>query len=115
MKKSPQPGPHWQQQYAALRQSLALIGYISDGSVVDRARLKPPRSGFQWTRKVGQKTVTLALSADQFQAMKQAIHNGRQLRKTIRAMEALSRQILFSTTPDTRRFKPLRSKDLRLI
>lgn len=115
MKKSSRPRPPLQQQYAALRQSLALIGYISDGSVVDRARLKPPRSGFQWTRKVGQKTVTLALSADQFQALKQAIQNGRQLRKTIRTMEALSRQILFSTTPDTRRFKPLRPKDLRLI
>ena len=59
--------------------------------------------------------MTIALSAEQFQAMKQAILNGKQLRKTIRAMEALSRQILFSTTPDTRRFKPIQSKDLRLI
>jgi hypothetical protein len=115
MKRNARPRPPLEKQYAALRQSLALIGYISDGSVLDRARLKPPRSGFQWTRKVGQKTVTIALSADQFQAMKLAIHNGRQLRKTIHAMEALSRQILFSTTPDTRRFKPLSSKDLRLI
>ena len=115
MKRISQPRPNLQQQYAALRQSLALIGYISDGSVVDRARLKPPRTGFQWTRKVGQKTVTVALSAEQFQAMKQAIRNRRRLRKTVRAMEALSRQILFATTPDTRRFKPLKFKDLRLV
>ncbi len=115
MTKSSRPRPPLEKQYAALRESLASIGFISDGSVVDRARLKPPRSGFQWTRKVGQKTVTIALSAEQFHAMKQAIHNGRQLRKTIHAMQALSRQILFSNTPDTRRFKPLQSKDLRLI
>jgi hypothetical protein len=115
MKTIPKPRPNLQPQYAALRQSLALIGYISDGSVVDRARLKPPRTGFQWTRKVGQKTVTVALSADQFQAMKQAIRNCRRLRKTVRSMEALSRQILFATIPDTRRFKPLKFKDFRLI
>ncbi len=36
-------------------------------------------------------------------------------RKTVRAMETLSRQILFATTPDTRRFKPLKFKDLRLV
>jgi hypothetical protein len=115
MKKNSRPRPPWHKQYDALRQSLAHMGYISDGSVVDRARLKPPRTGFQWTRKVRDKTVTLALSAEQFQEMKQAIHNGRQLRRTIRAMEALSRQILFATTRDTRRFKPLKSRDLRLI
>lgn len=115
MKISSKPRRYLQQQYAALRQSLARIAYISDGSVVDRARLKPPRTGFQWTRKIGQKTVTIALSAEQFQAMKQAIQNGRRLRKIVRTMEVLSRQILFATTRDTRRFKPLKIRDLRLV
>jgi hypothetical protein len=115
MKQHSQPRTPLHKPDAALRQSLARIGYISDGSVVDRARLEPPRAGFQWTRKVRDKTVTLALSAEPFQEMKQALHNGRQLRKTIRAMEGLSRPILFATTRDTRRFKPLKYKDLRLI
>lgn len=115
MKNNFPPRPPLQRQHAALQRSLAHIGYISDGSVVDRTRLKPPRTGFQWTRKLGQKTVTIALSAEQFQAMQQAIQNRRRLRKILRAMEALSRQILFATTPDTRRFKPLKPKDLRLI
>jgi hypothetical protein len=83
-------------------------------TVLDRATLKPPLAGYQWTRKVGQKTMTVALSEEQFEAMRQAVENGRRLRKTLRAMEALSRKILFATTPDTRRFKPLNSKDLRL-
>jgi len=115
MKNALKAPPHLQKKYAALRQSLARIGYVSDGSVLDRAQLKPPRSGYQWTRKVGQKTVTVALSAAQFAGMKQAIQNGRRLRKAIRAMEILSRQILFTITADTQRFKPLASRDLRLI
>jgi hypothetical protein len=115
MQNDPQVPSPWRKKYAALRESLARIGYISDGSVLDRAHLKPPRAGYQWTRKVGQKTVTVALSAEQFAGMKQAVQNRRRLRKTLRAMEALSRQILFATAQDTRRFKPLKSKDLRLI
>ncbi|MEK7678231.1 MAG: DUF6788 family protein [Verrucomicrobiota bacterium] len=115
MKNAPKVPPNVQKKYASLQQSLARIGYISDGSVLDRAKLEPPRAGYQWTRKVGQKTVTVALSAEQFEGMKKAVQNGRRLRKTLRAMEALSRQILFATTPDTRRFKPLKTKDLRLI
>lgn len=115
MQNDPQVPPQWPKHYAALRKSLARTGYISDGSVLDRAQLKPPRAGYQWTRKVGQKTVTVALSAEQFRAMKQAVQNRRRLRKTLRAMEALSRQILFATTRDTRRFKPFKPKDLRLI
>jgi hypothetical protein len=105
----------WEKQYAQLRQSVARLGYISAGSVLDRAQLKNPRTGYQWTRKVGQKTITLALSARQFAAMKQAVANRRRLGKTIRRMEILSRKILFETLPDTRRLKPLRKKDLGLI
>ena len=115
MKNALKLSPNVHKRYASLRQSLAGLGYISDGSVLDRATLKAPRAGYQWTRKVGQKTVTVALSAEQFEGMKQAIQNGRRLRKTLRAMETLSRQILFATTPDTRRFKPLKCRDLRLV
>ena len=105
----------WEKRYEQLRQSLARVGYISNGSVLDRTQLKDPRAGYQWTRKIGQKTITVALSLEQFEAMKQAVQNGRRLRKTIREMETLSRRILFETLPDTRRFKPLSKRDLRLI
>jgi hypothetical protein len=50
--------------YERLRKSLAQVGYISQGSVVDRSQLRPPRSGYQWTRKVKGKTITVALSAE---------------------------------------------------
>ena len=104
----------WARQYERLRQSLAHIGYISQGSVLDRSTLKPTRSGYQWTRKVAQKTITVSLSAEQFHSFKQAIQNQRQLWKTIREMEKISRQILFGTLPDTRRRKRLGKKVLGL-
>ena len=115
MKNAPKVTRNGPRRYASLRRSLARIGYISDGSVLDRTTLRRARTGYQWTRKVGRKTVTVALSAEQFKAMKKAVQNGRRLRKTVRAMEVLSRQILFATTPDTRRYKPFTTRDLRLI
>lgn len=107
--------PAWEQEYKRLQQQLARIGYISQGSVVDRSRLKQPRSGFQWTRKLSQKTVTVALSQDQFNALSRAIRNRRALAKTIRRMEQLSRKIIFATAPDTNHRKPLPPKVLGLI
>ena len=81
------------------------IGYISQGSVLDRSTLRSPRSGYQWTRKLAQKTITVALSPEQVQSMRTAIENRRILHKTITKMEKTSRQILFETLPDTRRRK----------
>ncbi len=65
------------------------------------------RSGYQWTRKVAGKTVTVSLRQEQFEAMKQAVSNQRELWRTIEQMEKVSRQLLFPTTADTRRRKPL--------
>lgn len=104
-----------QRRYKRLCSSLARLGYISQGSVLDRSTLRPPRSGYQWTRKVARKTITVALSAEQFRSLGTAIQNRRQLQKTIAQMEKLSRQILFKTTPDTHRRKPLPKKTLGLI
>src|SRR5437773_5046660 len=104
-----------QRHYDRLRQKLARIGYISRGSVLARSVATSGRSGYQWTRKVAGKTVTVSLSQEQFEAMKQAVSNQRELRRTIEQMEKLSRQILFQTTPDTRRRKPLREKVLGTI
>ena len=73
------------------------------------------RSGFQWTRKVAQKTVTVSLSRPQFAAMKQAVANERKLWQTIQQMERVSRQIIFASAPDTQRRKRLSRKVLGLI
>ncbi len=98
-----------------LRQKLARIGYISRGSVLARSVATSGRSGYQWTRKVAGKTVSVSLSQEQFEALKQAVSNQRELRKTIEQMEKISRQLLFQTAADTRRRKPLGKKVLGTV
>ena len=115
MKSIPSALRPLEREYQRLRQSLAQIGYISQGSVLDRSTLKPSRSGYQWTRKVAGKTITVSLSAEQFQWMQQAVENERKLWKTIYEMEKVSRQILFGIMPDTRRHKRLGKKVLGII
>src|SRR3974390_3168336 len=113
-KKSATTDPR-QAHYQRLCASLADTGYISQGSVLDRSPLRPPRSGYQWTRKVAKKTITVALSAAQFLSLRQAVANRRKLQETIRKMERLSRQILFASLPDTHRRKSFPKKILGLI
>ena len=83
--------------------------------MVHRSGLRPPRSGYQWTRKVARKTITVALSREQYVALRTAIQNRRALQKTIGKMEKLSREILFATLPDTRRRKSLPKRVLGLL
>src|SRR3974390_447479 len=96
MSKSSIPVGQLQKDYQRLCRSLARTGYISQGSVGDRSNLRPPRSGYQWTRKVKGKTITVALSQSEFGALAQAIANERTLNQTIRQMEQISRRILFT-------------------
>lgn len=111
-KRKSSPLQSLEQEYRRLSRTLAGLGYISQGSVLDRSTLRPPRSGYQWTRKLAQKTVTVALSPEQFEHLRKAIQNRRTLTKTLTRMEKLSRQILFSALPDTNRRKPLPRKVL---
>lgn len=115
MSKSSIPMAQLQKDYQRLRRSLPQIGYISQGSVVDRSKLKPPRSGYQWTRKVKGKTITVALSQCEFDELALAIANERKLNQTIRQMEQISRRILFSNRSQPGHGKPLRQKVLGLI
>jgi hypothetical protein len=115
MKKKSASADAWHRQYQRLSATLANTGYISQGSVLDRSKLRRPRSGYQWTRKVARKTITVALSWEQFRSLGEAIQNRRRLEKTIAKMEKLSRQILFKTVPDTNRRKTLPKRVLGLI
>jgi hypothetical protein len=116
MKKTSSSAPvDLDKHFDRLRQKLARIGYFSRGSVLARSVATSGRSGYQWTRKVAGKTVSVSLSQEQFEAMKQAVSNQRELRRTIDQMEKVSRQILFQTTADTRRRKQLNKKVLGTI
>ena len=102
-------------EYQRLRRSLARIGYISQGSVQQRSVAASGRSGYQWTRKVAQKTVSVALSQAQFDGMKEAVVNERKLWQIVQEMERVSRRIIFASAPDTQRRKRLSKKVLGLI
>ena len=57
----------------------------------------------------------MALSQEQYQWLKQAIENWRQVQQTLKAMQRLSRQVLFETVPHPPRRKKLGKKVLGLI
>src|SRR5205809_7579956 len=99
-----------QRQYDSLRRGLGQTGYLSQGSVQDRTARKRGGAGYQWTRKVAQKTVTVSLTAEQFVQMKQAVTNHRKLRQQLKQMEMLSRSIIFQNTPHPSRRKRLSRK-----
>lgn len=100
-------------EYARLLTQLTRTKWISQGYVQDRG---PGAGGphYQWTRKVRGKTVSVALSREQFDALAEAIQNWRELERILDRMQQLTRQFIFGTLPDTRRRKPLSKKVLGL-
>lgn len=101
-------------RYRRLQRQLARIGYLSQGSVFERM-IGQQGSRYVWTRKVRAKTVTVALSLQQYHWLKQAVANQRNLEKTVARMQTFSRQILFKTVPGVIRRKRLSKKVLGLI
>lgn len=113
-KSSPTSLVQCEAQYRQYCQTLAAVGWISEGYVQDRG---PGAGGpcFQWTRKVRGKTVSVALSREQYEWLRDAIQNWRQVQETLRQMQRLSRQVLFSTVPHPPRRKRLGKRVLGLI
>jgi hypothetical protein len=101
-------------QYQQLVDQLRSPGWISEGYVQDRG---PGAGGpcYQWTRKIKGKTVSVALSKEQFEWLKQAIDNWKTLKKTLKQMQRLSREELFKTVPGTKRRKTLSNRVLGII
>ena len=103
-----------QLRYSQLQRQLARTDWISEGYVQDRG---PGAGGpcYQWTRKVRKKTLSVALSKQQYQWLKTAIENWRTVQDTLKEMQKLSRQVLFATVPNPTRRKRLGKKVLGLI
>ena len=100
-----------QTRYAQLRERLGRAGWISQGYVQNRG---PGAGGpcYQWTRKVKGKTVSVALSKQQYEWLAQAIAEWRQVQAALKEMQRLSRQVLFETVPHPPRRKRLGKKVL---
>ena len=101
-------------EYAQLCARLGRLGWISHGYVQDRG---PGAGGpcYQWTRKVKAKTVSVALSTEQYEALRKAIENWREAQEILQRMQALSRQVIFETLPSPPRRKRLGKRALGTI
>lgn len=100
--------------YQRLRQKLSRIGWIALGSLVERD--KPGQGGprYQWSRRVGPKTVTVALSAEQFDWLKRAVSNQREVWDILMQLQHLTAEYVLENIPGPPRRKRLSKKRLGL-
>lgn len=110
LKSTPELPP----EYRRLRNKLSSIGWIALGSLVERD--KPGQGGprYQWSRRVGAKTVTVALSAEQFQWLKQAIGHQREVWEILMQLQQLTAHHALQNIPGPPRRKRLSKKKLGL-
>ena len=87
-------------------------GYVLQGSVVKRYLQRPTPDGskafgpyYLWTRKINNRTVTYALTADQAKLIQDAIRRNRFLAQRVANLRALSEQIILAITPCVARRK----------
>ena len=101
-----------QSRYEQCTQSLVSIGPICQGSVIKRmdvrqsvGRTKIHGPYYLWTRKLKGKTLSVAISEQQYTELKQAIANHRKLEKTLAKMRSLSEKMIFLSKPGVRKRK----------
>lgn len=101
-------------EYEQWRTQLAQTGWVALGSVVERGQPGQGGPRYQWTRRVRQKTVTVALSREQFEWLGQAIQNNRKAWEILEQMHQLSLDYMWKTLPSTTRRKRLSKQTLGL-
>ena len=109
--KSP---PELPAEYRRLRARLSSIGWIALGSLVERD--KPGQGGprYQWSRRVGVKTVTVALSSEQFSWLKDAISNQREVWDILMQLQQITAHHALENIPGPPRRKRHSKKRLGL-
>ena len=98
--------------YRRLRARLDQIGWVALGSVLER---KLPGVGgprYQWSRRVEGKTITVALSQEQFAWLKEAIANQREAESLLSQMHQMTLAYMWKNLPSTSRRKRLTKKTL---
>lgn len=100
--------------YRRLRAQLGEIGWVALGSLVERG--EPGQGGprYQWSRRIEGKTVTVALSKEQFDWLQKAIQNQRDTWEILSKMHQLTLDYMWKNIPSTVRRKRLTKKTLGL-
>ena len=110
--------------YERLRGRLLTLGPVVQGSILARTlvRQDPRAPGttrrlgpyYQWTRKVGGRTVNVNLSPAQAKAFGRPIAQHRRLEATLERMRELSLKMLEGSTVGVKKRKPRKSNDSAL-
>lgn len=100
--------------YARLRGQLAKIGWIALGSLVERNKSGQGGPRYQWSWRVAGKTVTVALSAEQFEWLKEPIANQRKVWDILAKLQHLTARHALEHLPSPPRRKRLNKKKLGL-
>lgn len=101
--------------YQRLRTRLGKVGWVALGSLVERGQPGQGGPRYQWSRRVKGKTVTVALSKEQFDWLQQAIKNQRDAWDLLAQMHQLTLEHMWQHLPSTSRRKRLTKKTLGLI
>jgi hypothetical protein len=114
VKSSPKSSAALPAEYRRVRRQLGEVGWVALGSLVERT--KPGQGGprYQWSRRVGRKTVTVALSSEQFRWLKTAIANQRKAWDLLSRLQSLTVQFMWKNLPASPRRKRLTKKTLGL-
>ena len=104
--KAKEPAGEREGRLKELAVQLGHVGWISEGYVQDRG-LGAGGPCYQWTRKQRGKTVSVALSKEQYEWLRTAIENWKAMQAVIKEMQRLSREELFETIPGPKRRKQL--------
>lgn len=98
--------------YLRLQAELGRTGWVALGSVVERN--KPGQGGprYQWSRRLEGKTVTVALSAEQFEWLREAIANQRRVWAILERMHRITLRHMWKNLPSTSRRKRLSKRTL---
>lgn len=100
--------------FRRLRARLERMGWIALGSVLERGRPGQGGPRYQWSRRVQGKTVTVALSAEQFAWLKAAIANQREVWDILDQMHQITLDYMWKHLPSPPRRKKLSKKTLGL-
>ena len=100
--------------YRSLCRELGQTGWVALGSILERNLPGQGGPRYQWSRRVAGKTVTVALSAEQFAWLKAALANQRQVEKLLAKMHRMTLAYMWTNLPGARRRKKLSNKTLGL-
>ena len=91
---------------AAFRELAAVLAgrpWLAQGTVIEvlpgQKSSAHANTTYMWTRKVRAKTVTVALSREQFEAFSHAIEANRRVEQALRSLRELSQHVLLETLP----------------